>query len=75
MPGLVMTGPADPQPQGKYDKLSKGDVGYGGNAFTPRTTSGVIPESLLSKRLRSLGVQTVPETKRSAEEEKRADTF
>lgn len=75
MPGLVMTGPAQPQQQGKYDKLSKGDVGYGGNAFTPRIPSGVIPESLLSKRLRSLGVQTGPEPERSAEEEKGEDTF
>lgn len=43
---------------GKYDKLSKGDVGYGGNAF-----SGIIngspgaAEGLLSQRLRSLGVE------------------
>lgn len=42
----------------RYDKLSKGDIGYGGNAFaqvasgSPGTTEG-----LLSQRLRSLGVQ------------------
>ncbi len=41
----------------QYEKLSKGDLGYGGNAFgiadnaSPRTAEG-----LLSQRLRSLGV-------------------
>ncbi|KAK7757884.1 hypothetical protein SLS62_000262 [Diatrype stigma] len=43
----------------KYDKLSKGDVGYGGNVFSglhARSPSGV-SESLLSQRLRTLGVQ------------------
>lgn len=34
-----------------YDKLNRGDVGYGG---------GAVPESLLSQRLRSLGVQPPP---------------
>ncbi|KAK4235861.1 hypothetical protein C8A03DRAFT_36263 [Achaetomium macrosporum] len=44
---------------GAYDKLTKGDVGYGGNTFAAsgsadgRHTSA---EGLLSKRLRSLGV-------------------
>ncbi|KAK9773623.1 hypothetical protein AB5N19_11102 [Seiridium cardinale] len=43
----------------RYDKLSKGDVGYGGNAFSslingrPGTAEG-----LLSQRLRTLGVET-----------------
>ena len=42
---------------GKYDKLSKGDVGYGGNAFAPQLNgSPGAAEGLLSKRLRSLGV-------------------
>ncbi|KAK0746630.1 hypothetical protein B0T18DRAFT_155967 [Schizothecium vesticola] len=44
--------------RGRYDKLSKGDVGYGGNAFVPIAASpGANAEGLLSKRLRSLGVQ------------------
>lgn len=43
MTGLEMTG------ESQYDKLSKGDAGYGG------TSGGA--EGLLSKRLRSLGVQ------------------
>lgn len=44
--------------RGRYDKLSKGDVGYGGNAFAPVAASpGANAEGLLSKRLRSLGVQ------------------
>ncbi|KAG7287839.1 hypothetical protein NEMBOFW57_007356 [Staphylotrichum longicolle] len=38
---------ATPTPN-TYDKLNRGDVGYGG---------GAVPESLLSQRLRSLGVQ------------------
>ncbi|KAH8880635.1 hypothetical protein GQ53DRAFT_773959 [Thozetella sp. PMI_491] len=44
----------------RYDKLSKGDIGYGGNAFAPTAngTGGAgATEGLLSKRLRSLGVQ------------------
>lgn len=50
-PGLEMS-------RGRYDKLSKGDVGYGGNAFAPVAASpGANAEGLLSKRLRSLGVQ------------------
>jgi hypothetical protein len=56
MSGLIMTGRADCQ--SRYGKLSKGDVGYGGNAFVSGNNLGVAPESLLSKRLRSLGVQT-----------------
>lgn len=44
--------------RGRYDKLSKGDVGYGGNAFAPGAANpGANAEGLLSKRLRSLGVQ------------------
>lgn len=42
----------------RYDKLSKGDVGYGGNAFLPLVNgSPGAAEGLLSQRLRSLGVQ------------------
>ncbi|KAK3379991.1 hypothetical protein B0T24DRAFT_521318 [Lasiosphaeria ovina] len=44
---------------GNYDKLTKGDAGYGGNAFTlgSKSSGPGSTESLLSKRLRSLGVQ------------------
>ncbi|KAK4662858.1 hypothetical protein QC763_602650 [Podospora pseudopauciseta] len=49
MLGVQMTGLA----AASYDKLSKGDVGYGGN-----TTVGSTPSAgLLSQRLRSLGEQ------------------
>ncbi|KAL7628093.1 hypothetical protein AAE478_002290 [Parahypoxylon ruwenzoriense] len=42
----------------KYDKLSKGDVGYGGNAFANLINGNTgVAESLLSQRLRLLGVQ------------------
>ncbi|KAI0172259.1 hypothetical protein GGR52DRAFT_549642 [Hypoxylon sp. FL1284] len=42
----------------KYDKLNKGDVGYGGNAFAHLINGNTgMAESLLSQRLRSLGVQ------------------
>ncbi|KAI1383145.1 uncharacterized protein F4822DRAFT_93942 [Hypoxylon trugodes] len=41
-----------------YDKLSKGDKGYGGNAFARLINGNTgVAESLLSQRLRSLGVQ------------------
>ncbi|KAI1482408.1 hypothetical protein F4774DRAFT_371211 [Daldinia eschscholtzii] len=41
----------------KYDKLNKGDVGYGGNAFARLINGNTgVAESLLSQRLRSLGV-------------------
>ncbi|KAF2967520.1 hypothetical protein GQX73_g6052 [Xylaria multiplex] len=44
----------------KYNKLSKGDVGYGGNAFAGIINGNpAIAESLLSQRLRSLGVEKV----------------
>ncbi|KAK0715689.1 hypothetical protein B0H67DRAFT_489581 [Lasiosphaeris hirsuta] len=57
MRGLEMTGPtANTNQMAKYDKLNKGDVGYGGNAFASSTMPGTA-EGLLSKRLRSLGVQ------------------
>ncbi|KAI1410828.1 hypothetical protein F5Y13DRAFT_166904 [Hypoxylon sp. FL1857] len=42
----------------RYDKLNKGDVGYGGNAFAHLINGNTgVAESLLSQRLRSLGVQ------------------
>jgi uncharacterized protein DUF4210/putative protein required for chromosome segregation during meiosis len=42
----------------RYEKLSKGDVGYGGNAFAGSGRGSPGPaEGLLSQRLRSLGVQ------------------
>ncbi|KAK3936774.1 hypothetical protein QBC46DRAFT_394318 [Diplogelasinospora grovesii] len=50
------------QQLGKYDKLSKGDVGYGGNAFAPSSWNGgsgglgAVSEGLLSQCLKSLGV-------------------
>lgn len=60
MLGLEMTAaaPTAASNQGRYDKLRKGDVGFGGNAFVQ--AAGGRPgsaEGLLSKRLRSLGVQ------------------
>ena len=59
MRGLEMTGfAADTHQLARYDKLSKGDVGYGGNAFALLGAApGGNPEGLLSKRLKSLGVQ------------------
>ncbi|RDW92142.1 hypothetical protein BP5796_01536 [Coleophoma crateriformis] len=40
-----------------YDKLSKGDVGYGGSAFSSSPDGKqVVAESLLAKKLRRLGV-------------------
>ncbi|CAJ2512893.1 Uu.00g010120.m01.CDS01 [Anthostomella pinea] len=42
----------------RYNKLSKGDAGYGGNAFAGLINGNpVVAESLLSQRLRTLGVQ------------------
>lgn len=46
----------------QYNKLNKGDVGYGGNAFLMQVSDGQstargAAEGLLSQRLRSLGVQ------------------
>ena len=45
----------------RYEKLNKGDLGYGGNVFGPsasRPAAGA--EGLLSQRLRSLGVDRQP---------------
>ena len=41
----------------RYAKLSKGDLGYGGNAFSPPLGGSPGAEGLLSQRLRSLGVK------------------
>lgn len=42
---------------GAYDKLNKGDLGYGGNLFSGSLDGKqVIPEGLLARKLRSLGV-------------------
>ncbi|OTB05480.1 hypothetical protein M426DRAFT_319743 [Hypoxylon sp. CI-4A] len=42
----------------KYNKLNKGDVGYGGNPFSRVINGNMgVAESLLSQRLRTLGVQ------------------
>lgn len=42
---------------GGYDKLNKGDAGYGGNMFTGSPDGGKqVAEGLLAKKLRDLGV-------------------
>jgi hypothetical protein len=42
---------------GTYDKLSKGDIGYGGNAFTSALNGQrAVAEGLLAKKLKGLGV-------------------
>ncbi|CAN9367901.1 unnamed protein product [Alternaria alternata] len=46
------------QSDGTFEKLSKGDVGYGGNVFSPLgSPSGPPNAGLLSQRLRGLDVQ------------------
>jgi len=40
-----------------YQKLSKGDVGYGGYPFGPLSGGSEVGESLLAKRLRGLDVK------------------
>lgn len=42
---------------GLYNKLNKGDVGYGGYPFGSLSSGSDAGESLLAKRLRGLGVQ------------------
>ncbi|KAI1495889.1 hypothetical protein F5X99DRAFT_402151 [Biscogniauxia marginata] len=55
---------------GRYDKLNKGDVGYGGNAFSGLINGNPgVAESLLSQRLRSLGVQARSQQENKPEEE------
>ncbi|KAF2034273.1 hypothetical protein EK21DRAFT_108309 [Setomelanomma holmii] len=44
--------------QGTFEKLNKGDVGYGGNAFSPLGSPTMPPSAgLLSQKLRGLEVQ------------------
>lgn len=46
------------QEEGTFEKLNRGDVGYGGNAFSPISSPSSTPNaSLLSQRLRGLDVQ------------------
>ncbi|KAK4179236.1 hypothetical protein QBC36DRAFT_82341 [Triangularia setosa] len=64
MSGVQMTGLAAATTS--YDKLNKGDVGYGGNVFmsssslSDGTTPGTASAGLLSQRLRSLQDQQQP---------------
>ncbi|TPX15087.1 uncharacterized protein E0L32_004917 [Thyridium curvatum] len=66
--GLSMSGPSAAAAgswedvASRYNKLSKGDLGYGGNMFASSglgsgASPGGVAEGLLSQRLRSLGVQ------------------
>ncbi|KAF1850731.1 uncharacterized protein K460DRAFT_269650 [Cucurbitaria berberidis CBS 394.84] len=53
----------DGQGEGTFEKLSKGDVGYGGSAFSPIGSPNAQPSAgLLSQRLRGLDVQRDTET-------------
>ncbi|KAI5918602.1 hypothetical protein F4810DRAFT_704113 [Camillea tinctor] len=55
---------------GRYDKLSKGDVGYGGNAFSGLINGNPgVAESLLSQRLRTLGVQAQVQAQQQRQEQ------
>ncbi|KAK4042854.1 hypothetical protein C8A01DRAFT_33103 [Parachaetomium inaequale] len=59
-PNIPPLNPNNPPQQETYDKLTKGDHGYGGgntNATQNPTGAATTTEGLLSKRLRSLGVQ------------------
>ncbi|KAG5957607.1 hypothetical protein E4U58_005758 [Claviceps cyperi] len=51
-------------PPSTYEKLNKGDLGYGGSAFATQFTAASnglgVTEGLLSQRLRSLGVSKPP---------------
>ena len=55
--GTSMSWTSDSASIGAYDKLSKGDIGYGGNVYggSPDGKQGAA-ESLLAKKLRDLGV-------------------
>lgn len=68
-PGLFHTPLASPQSrvsspfnpsEGTFEKLTKGDVGYGGNAFSPTGKNNFSSPSagLLSQKLKSLEVET-----------------
>ena len=60
--GRTAWGPTSP-----YEKLNRGDFGYGGQAFTQLAESPRGAEGLLSQRLRSMGVNKPPLTE-SAED-------
>ncbi|KAL7806570.1 hypothetical protein V8C44DRAFT_338965 [Trichoderma aethiopicum] len=65
-PSTVESRSTDTWGPSQYEKLNRGDAGYGGNAFNRSSAGsppGNAPESLLSQRLRSLGVkpQQTPE--------------
>lgn len=49
---------------GTYDKLCKGDVGYGGNAFATSLQGRLVGEGLLALKLRGLGVGRAEEGER-----------
>jgi hypothetical protein len=55
-PGSEMSWTSSPS-IGSYDKLSKGDVGYGGNAFASSPDGKQVTEGLLAKKLRDMGVR------------------
>ncbi|KAH7371370.1 hypothetical protein BKA66DRAFT_444083 [Pyrenochaeta sp. MPI-SDFR-AT-0127] len=58
-------GSPNSQEEGTFEKLSRGDVGYGGNAFSPISSPSATPNaSLLSQKLRGLDVQQDTETER-----------
>ncbi|KAH6895808.1 hypothetical protein B0T10DRAFT_226505 [Thelonectria olida] len=62
-PSTTNSAPTSPAPRGPtlYEKLNKGDLGYGGNAFAPVVNGSPNgAEGLLSQRLRSLGVKPPP---------------
>ena len=68
MTGLELTGSA--VRLDTYNKLNRGDVGYGGNAFAALPTNGrpgVSAEGLLSRSLRSLGMQLRPSGEQEAD--------
>jgi hypothetical protein len=55
--GSEMSWTGDGTDSGLYDKLHKGDIGYGGNIFTGSPDGKqVVAEGLLAKKLRDLGV-------------------
>jgi hypothetical protein len=55
-PGSEMSWTSSPS-IGSYDKLSKGDVGYGGNAFASSPDGKQVTEGLLAKKLRDMAVK------------------
>ncbi|KAL2129146.1 hypothetical protein VTI74DRAFT_8166 [Chaetomium olivicolor] len=79
LPDAEMTDLATPTLAGgleTYDKLNKGDVGYGGNTFlSDGTRTSTAAEGLLSKRLRSLGVVQQPQPGGAIEEGQGAEDF